>query len=234
MAGVGLRTLARTSRRCPLMLVVDRLHWGGSRQSTGIAQPGTQDPPAMITTSITKPPSWRFATLAEWEAEQQDWQPNPEDDYWARVMDTLDWSEFTLLASVAKYPEGHREPSPNARIWAYKNDLGLNPFEVIRDQLVMLDGLNRDLHCLRGPEPTQLGGYDGYSATYTYWFEQKLDPSFTVLHEAVAIQVGEKMILGCFEGPANSITQQDRQELLEIRASVRFTLDEAPQPPSLR
>ena len=56
-------------------------------------------------------------------------------------------------------------------------------------------------------------------------FERKLDPSFTVLHEAVAIQVGEKMILGCFEGPADSITQEDRQELLEIRASVRFTVD---------
>ena len=105
-------------------------------------------------------------------------------------------------------------------------ELDLGAVEMVEQQLVAVDGLCAGLNLLRGPEEIVLGGLPGYAATYSYLYERKQQESFTQLEEFSAVLVEDELLVAIFGGPADSITEQVRKELMEIRASVSFSVDD--------
>jgi hypothetical protein len=179
---------------------------------------------SMIVT-VRRPQGWRFGSLDDWESERNEWHCNPLDESWAVVRDQMDWSEYTLLTLMTKSRVDDPRGTPSVWIGTFREEHDLCAFEMVEQQLLAVDGLCAGLNLLRGPEEIVLGGLPGYAATYSYLYERKQQESFTQLEEFSAVLVEDELLVAIFGGPADSITEQVRKELMEIRASVRFIMD---------
>ena len=180
---------------------------------------------SMIVT-VRRPQGWRLGSSDDWESERNEWQCSPLDESWAVVRDQMDWSEYTLLTFMTKSRVSNQRDTPYVWVGTFCYEHDLSAFEMVEQQLVAVDGLCAGLNILRGPEETVLGGLPGYAATYSYLYETKQQDRYKQLEEFSAVLVEDELLVAIFGGPADSITEQVRKELMEIRASVSFSVDD--------
>ncbi len=180
---------------------------------------------SMIVTA-RRPQGWRLGSSDDWESERNEWQCSPLDESWAVVRDQMDWSEYTLLTLMAKSQVDDLLGTPCVWIGTFRDEHDLGAVEMVEHQLDAVDGLCAGLHLLRGPEETVLGGLPGYAATYSYLYERKQQDCYIQLEEFSAVLVEDELLVAIFGGPADSITEQVWKELMEIRASVSFSVDD--------
>jgi len=139
----------------------------------------------------------------------------------------MDWSEYTLITLMTKSPANNQRGSPYVWIGTFHyEELDLCPLEVVGEQLRSINGLAAGLNVLSEPEETVLGGAAGYAATYSYLYESEQQDCYIQLEEFSVVRVAGELLIAIFGGPADSLTEQVRQELMEIRASVSFSVDD--------